>query len=445
MQNIRFNIGFIDWLHSTVKKQPNEKIASIVKDAIPKNITAPIPPTCLPTPEISPQVEIQLSELLLGAPEIISSVFDATIEILPEALHSNSSPYQAPSPSLEEPSLNQWLGETPLSAMDVIIPLSDRHVTIIDSTSNSVSVSLAQRIFAKMTLSNVTCILLIAAAVACVFYLAHKWKDSENPIEKPHSPKEVEKIVLSLPAEVQISSEKDQDESTVSKDMNEKIYFAATLISTMFMSLFFRKNLVPSPAQESDSEQRKSSVASFTKSRHNSPDPINPEGSSLQQGSHSQTQLVLPNCANTGSSSEVSSRNGNPSTIASPTRCSSQDRKSPKEPQSLLGNGVHNSNHLLDSILQNDRKTIVQFSGVGEEFGFANCHSIDHNLPDQGCPQNYKTPLEVLFDQLINSSFSSLSPIRTDASTQSSNNNSISREKSIGSTALRQNIYPLIK
>jgi hypothetical protein len=193
MQSINLNNGFIDWLTNAVKKPSKDKVAKAAHRAIPTHV----PPPSLPSPPAPalvndfipmPEVATPVDEIPLPPIEVSPAVEMPSSEIANSVI-LNLDPFSLASADMttEVTVSNSSLDlDIPSASIDnsfESIPLTDRAITVIPATSSGVTATLAQRILAKLTLSNFTYLLLVAAAVATVSYFIYQWKFSTKPQE----------------------------------------------------------------------------------------------------------------------------------------------------------------------------------------------------------------------------------------------------------------------
>lgn len=229
MQNINFNLNntkvFIDWLQAGEKKHPKERIAKV----------ATVIPTSIPSAPI-PVAPIAVIEIPASVIEVSPPLIEGCVPII-----------EIPTP--------------------IVFPstLIDR-VTVLDLPC-PLAPSIYQRALAKLTLRNVSYLILIAGAVACVAYLLYCCKTSKKrieplPPEEKNIPVAVEKITISEISEEPLSrlnSTLQEEKSdvkvdskwSISRETLSKILIlgGGAILITIAASFFGRK----SPNQQQDS------------------------------------------------------------------------------------------------------------------------------------------------------------------------------------------------
>ena len=132
-------------------------------------------------------------------------------------------------------------------------------VTVLDLPS-PIAPSVYQRTIAKLTFRNVSYILLLASAIACVAYMVYSWKTSKKMVEKLSTDETVMPVAVEVPTNSEISIEplrvsivEQQEKTAVSKWSISKcvtkeniILGAAGALCTIGYVFFGRKSSIPS-------------------------------------------------------------------------------------------------------------------------------------------------------------------------------------------------------
>lgn len=265
MQIFNFNLSnaklFINWLEASRKKEEKNKVAKAAA-AIPNSIPpAPIPfpisPPPIPVMEISvPVIEIPTSVIEVSPPiiEIIAPVIEVPIPVI-----------KIPTPIL-----------LPSTLMD--------RVTVLDLPS-PISPSIYQRIIPRLSIRNISYLILIAGVVVCVAYFLYSWKTNKKNVEKippeeKNRPVIIKEITISenRTDPVNHSYEALQEETAISKrsifiDRSDKEKMGVVGAIALFVIAFFNKKSSLTPASQ-QVEREESERGEIVKSQAISQDAL---------------------------------------------------------------------------------------------------------------------------------------------------------------------------
>lgn len=200
MQSINFNGLFIDWLTKSVKNSPKDKVAKGAELTIPiispQSAAEPISFSPIP-PEIvevlSPPSEqmidvsipgVDIPNAIVAPNPIVDSAFDSLVPRVEMSASVINTASEGPVPM-------------PASAIEIPETTAEKTITVI-KPPQLVPLSLSQRILAKLTLSKITYLLIIAGAVALAIYFLYRRKNQKSKFKVP------EEIRLDEPAVIEL-------------------------------------------------------------------------------------------------------------------------------------------------------------------------------------------------------------------------------------------------
>jgi hypothetical protein len=200
VQNIHFNSLFIDWIMNPVKKSPKDKVAKVAELTIPINgpPSAAEPISCPPIPhefvEVLSPLSEQIIELSIPFVDIPNSI------VVPNPIVDH--PFDSLVPRVETSAcvINTASEEPvpiPASAIEMPEILAEKTITVMKPLP-LVQLSLSQRMFAKLTLSNIAYLLIIVGAIALAVYFLYRWKNLKSNFEV------LEEIKLDEPAVIEL-------------------------------------------------------------------------------------------------------------------------------------------------------------------------------------------------------------------------------------------------